>query len=378
MIDQSRPTPMRINFILPTIGMSGGIRVVAIYAMELARRGHSVKLILQPPNRVPFKSNLSSLLRGGGWSRQPKLTASYFESSGLDYTILETPRPVIDSDVPDADVIVATWWETAEWVRSLHPAKGARVYFVQGHEVFSYERHRCESTYRMPFHKIVVAPWLKDVMLSQYGDRTVDVVPNSVDKRQFFAQPRGKQPLPTVGLLYATSGYKGLDISLAALKEVRKQFTSLQIVSFGAEPVLASLPLPNGSQYSQLPPQDRIRDLYARCDVWLTASRTEGFNLPAMEAMACRTPVVATRTGWPEGAVRSGWNGVLVDVDDLAGVVNGTTWVLSQSEAKWKELSDNAYSTVATSSWSASASLFEDALNHARIRAARGEIDGNG
>jgi len=31
-----------------------------------------------------------------------------------------------------------------------------------------------------------------------------------------------------------------------------------------------------------------------------------------MEAMACRTPVVSTNTGWPSEAIKSGWNGILV------------------------------------------------------------------
>jgi hypothetical protein len=31
-----------------------------------------------------------------------------------------------------------------------------------------------------------------------------------------------------------------------------------------------------------------------KCDAWMTCSRSEGFNLPALEAMACRTPVVLT------------------------------------------------------------------------------------
>ena len=41
-----------------------------------------------------------------------------------------------DVDVPDGDLIIATWWETAEWVNALSPNKGAKVYFIQHHEIF--------------------------------------------------------------------------------------------------------------------------------------------------------------------------------------------------------------------------------------------------
>jgi glycosyltransferase involved in cell wall biosynthesis len=53
-------------------------------------------------------------------------------------------------------------------------------------------------------------------------------------------------------------------------------------------------------EFEQSPAQDKIRDIYAQCDVWVTASRTESFNLPVMEAMVCRAPVVATRRVGPK------------------------------------------------------------------------------
>src|SRR5262249_5082056 len=113
-----------------------------------------------------------------------------------------------------------------------------------------------------------------------------------------------------------------------------------------------------------------------QCDVWITASRTEGFNLPAMEAMACRTPIVSTRAGWPEEAVKTGVNGVLVDVDDLTGFAQGIEWVLSRTDEEWRGLSENAYATATSGSWEASAKMFEEALEHACRRSARGEIAG--
>jgi len=94
----------------------------------------------------------------------------------------------------------------------------------------------------------------------------------------------------------------------------------------------------------------------------MTASRTEGFNLPAMEAMACRTPVVSTRTGWPEEAIFDGVNGWCVDVDDVAGLVRGAENVLTLSDPDWRAMSARAFETVRHSSWDVSAKLFERAL----------------
>ena len=156
---------------------------------------------------------------------------------------------------------------------------------------------------------------------------------------------------------------------------MRQRVQDLRIISFGSHPI-ERLKLPAGGLFYLRPCQEEIKDLYSRCDLWLTASRSEGFNLPAMEAMACRTPVVSTRTGWPEEAIKSGMNGILVDIDDVSGLAAGVEWVLSRNDEDWRRLSENAYATVASSSWDISAELFERALLNACSRSARGEISG--
>ena len=360
---------MRITFISPAVNMSGGIKVVVIYAQHLMRMGHIVRIVSPPPAAISLGRKLKTLLKENKWPNAPAHLRSHLDGSGVEHHILDRCRPVVEGDVPDGDVVIATWWQTAEWVNALSPRKGAKVYFVQHHEVFPHlPIERCRATYRMPLHKIVVARWLKEVLRSQYGDDIVDVVPNSVDQTQFFATIRGKQSAPTVGFLYSTVAFKGLDVTLAALQLVRRPIPDLRLIAFGSEQVSASMPLPEGAEFFYSPPQNEIRCLYARCDAWITASRSEGFNLTALEAMACRTPVVATRTGWPEEAVKTGRNGVLVDVDDVTALAKGVEWVLSCSDDEWRELSSHAHATASAGSWEESASMFEKALKRARAR----------
>ena len=291
---------MRITFISPTVNMSGGVRVMAIYARALMKMGHDVCIVSPPPASSPPMRKLKSWLRGNGWP-EDATGRSHLDGSELDHRILDRWRPITDDDVPDGDVVIATWWETAEWVGTLSARKGAKVYFIQHHEIHDYlQVARCHATYRLPFHKIVIARWLKRVMSEQYGDSTVDVVPNSVDRTQFFAPVRGKQLRPSVGFLYSKVNFKGLDLTLAALRIVRERIPDLRMISFGSERPSPDLALPKGTEFFHLPPQDELRNLYARCDVWLTASRSEGFNLPALEAMACRTPVVSN-SSWMAG-----------------------------------------------------------------------------
>jgi len=368
---------MRITFVFPPDTASGGIKVALIYARTLARRGYDVRIVSPPPPPPSRVERLRRFIRGEGRPLDRPSVNLPIEGTGISHQVLERYRPVVDGDVADGDVIVATWFETAHWVNALGSSKGAKVHFIQHHEIFDYlPVDRCRATYRLPFHKIVIARWLKDTMAAEYGDRTVDLVPNSVDRAQFYAPPRGKQERPTIGLLYSSVPFKGLDVALEAAQLVARRVPGLRIVAFGSELPTPRLELPAGSDFQYRPPQDRIREIYSRCDVWLTASRSEGFNLPALEAMACRTPVVSTRTGWPEEAIVPGQNGLLVDIDDRQALAAALEWILTRSEERWQELAENAYLTSSRGSWDESADLFEQALDHACRRAAQGEIAG--
>ncbi len=369
-----KETWMRISFLLPVVNMSGGIKVAAIYAKFLADKGHEVLLVSPPEGSQPFRQKLKSFLKGKGWP-QVKADDGHLQDLGLSHYELETHRPIVDKDLPDADVVIATWWETAEWVNNLSPSKGAKVYFIQHYEKFDFvPQERCDASYTLPLHKIVIAKWLLKLMQHKFGDHHVDLVPNSVDKKQFYADERSKQTCPTIGFLYAFTHFKGVDITLQVIKKLKECVPNLRVISFGSY-MPNDFPMWDDTiEFYYSPAQDKIGDIYAQCDVWITASRTEGFNLPAMEAMACRTPVVSTKAGWPEEAVVNDFNGFLTEVDDIDGLVLACKKILLSSNDVWKTYSHNAYKTLENSSWQASSDMFEAALYRACERTKNGEL----
>ena len=353
---------LRISFILPTVNMSGGIRVVAIYAKALQDMGHTVQLVSPPAPGPSFREAVRSLIQGR-WPWQRKVNPSHLDGLGVPHTVLSKPRPVDDQDIPNGDIVIATWWETAEWVNALSSTKGRKVYFVQHHEIFDNLPYaRCRATYTLPLQKITIAQWLVEVMREQYGDSDVALIPNSVDHTQFFAPPRGKQSVPTVGFLFHDAAFKGVDITLDALARVKQRIPQLRVICFGSHPPSANQPLPEYVEFHHEPAQQQIREIYAACDVWVTSSRSEGFNLTAMEAMACRCPVVSTKTGWPAEAVVNYKNGILTEVNDMEAIATGLEWILGRDAEQWRELSNAAFDTVRESSWQRSAQLFEQAL----------------
>lgn len=366
---------MRITFVLPFAGLQGGIRVLAIYAERLARRGHEV-MVISTPRPTSIRSRVKSVLYGQGWRIHEE--PSYFDSINVAHRILDQVRPVVDTDVQDADVVVASYYTTAYGVQHLSPAKGAKAIFIQGYELEKAKlKPKIDATWRMPMHKIIISKWLVQLAQEQFGDSIVSHVPNSVDADQFHAVPRGKQSVPTVGLLYHNSPLKGVATSLKALNLVATAMPSLRVVSFGAEKPMLGLRLPRFAEFHYRPSQDMLRKLYAQCDLWLCGSNAEGFHLPPLEAMACRCPVVSTRVGGPLDIIEEGLNGHLVDLKDVGALAGSALRVLRLPDDEWRKMSDAAYSKAISFNWDDATDLFEKALVLAIERNKRGDLKSN-
>ena len=367
---------MKITFVMGSgFSLAGGDRVIAIYAERLKKRGHDVFVISRPQQPPSLRDQMRSLLRGQGLIAVPKKLPSHFDNVDVPHALIDRWRPIVDADVPDADVVIATWWETAEWVANLSKAKGAKAYFIQHHEMFDYlPKERVAATWSLPLHKITISQWLVELARTQYGDSNVSLVLNSVDTDQFYSPPRWKQPSPTVGLLYGTASWKGCDVSFKAFSLAAHKIPGLHLIAFGAHDPAEHLPLPEGTKYIKQPAQDTIKDIYASCDVWLCGSWSEGFHLPPLEAMACRTPVVSTRVGGPLDIIEDGVNGYLVPIGDSTALGNQLIHVLTLPEAEWRKMSDAAYATATRYTWDDATELFEAALHTAIEREKRGDF----
>ncbi len=370
---------MKITFILPTLSLAGGIRSTSILAERMVKRGHQV-LIVSTPNPTPsLRQQVRSLLKGHGWISTAKRPPSHFDNVDVPHRVIDHYRPITDADVPDADIVVATWWETAEWVANLSVVKGAKVYFIQGYEsLFKYlPKEKVEATYSLPMHKITVSKPLVDWHQIHYGDSNISLVPNSVDTKQFYAPRRGKQAIPTIGMIYSKNDIKGCDISLKAFSLAAQNIPNLRLVAFSAQRPSSNLPLPPSTEYVCQPPQSSIKDIYAKCDAWLFGCRSqEGFGLPILEAMACRTPVIGTPVGAAPELLADG-AGILVKPEAPDEMARAIERVCRFSDQEWRAMSDIAYAKAIDYTWDDATELFEAALDTAIERRQRGDLCGS-
>ncbi|MGB3616099.1 MAG: glycosyltransferase family 4 protein [Elainellaceae cyanobacterium] len=356
---------MKITFMCPHLDLAGGVRVIAIYADRLKKMGHDVLVVSRPKPKPTIKKQFRSLKAGKGLIIRKK-EPSHFDNVMVDHKMIGEHRAYQESDFPDADVIIATWWKTAEEISGFSRCKGAKVYFIQLHETFKGQPiDRVKKTYTSPLHKITISKPLVDLMREEYGDFDVSVVPNSVDRSQFCAPKRSKQAVPTIGFLYTPTFHKGCDIVFKAIEMTSRDVHNIKLVAFGKAKPSLTLPLPAGTAYSYQPDQSKIKDIYAQCDVWLCGSRREGFHLPPLEAMACRTPVVSTAVGGPIDTIEDGSNGYLVPVEDHKILSKRLTHVLTMDNSEWESMSEAAYNTSVKYTWDDAAKRFELALEKA-------------
>jgi glycosyltransferase involved in cell wall biosynthesis len=359
---------VKITFVIPQDSLAGGIRVVSIYAAQLQYQGHEVMVVTAPPPPLSLRQRLKALLPLG---KAPKNSLvehrSYFADANIPVHTLAHSGSLTDRDLPDADVVIATWWETAEWIAPLSAAKGAKVYFIQHYEVFDYlPKHRVEATYRLPFYQITVAKWIVEILRDRYAPsyspaQQISLVSNGVDLQQFCSPTRHKASVPTVGLIYTATPWKGVDIALQAFQYALQFLPNLRLVAFGMEHPVAHLPLPDDVHYVFQPAQDCIKDIYAQCDVWLFSSHTEGFGLPILEAMACRTPVIAAPAGAaPE--LLSGGGGIVLEHNDPVLMAQAIQKICALENTQWQQLSEQAYQTACQNSWEKATQDFEAAL----------------
>jgi glycosyltransferase involved in cell wall biosynthesis len=282
----------------------------------------------------------------------------------VPHRVIDRARPIEAADLPDADVVMPTWWETAEWVDALPASKGVQVHFIQDYELWGGEKDRVDASCRLPMPKITPAKWVQRLLAEEFGQTDVTCVPNAVDLQTFTAPTRGKQTTPTVGFTYTPFRAKGCDITIEAIRIARLKRPDLNIVCFGSSTPKPELPLPPGVTYHEKAPEGKLKELYASADVWLFGTRKEGFGLPILEAMACRTPVVGTPAGAAPELLEAG-GGMLIPMEDPQAMADAMLKVCAMPETDWLGLSDAAYATASRYTWDDATDAFEAALHSA-------------
>jgi D-inositol-3-phosphate glycosyltransferase len=186
-----------------------------------------------------------------------------------------------------------------------------------------------------------------------YGARTdrIAVIPCGVDTELFQPMDPAKAkdllelpPDPLLLYVGRLQPIKGLETLLEAMTAVPEPAYLLIVGGDQDEPEnghgaalrqqVAALGLDQRVRFLRAQPQRRLRLFYASADATVMPSYYESFGMVALEAMACGSPVVASRVGGLTTTVQDGVTGRLVPEGDPAALAAAITSLLDGPEGR--------------------------------------------
>jgi glycosyltransferase involved in cell wall biosynthesis len=358
--------PLRITFLLPMSAAkpAGGFKVVYEYANFLAARGHRVNVV--HPNLLRIDEPLSSFdlktrLRIELRYLWMKLTKRYrpdhwFTVSpavGLAWT-----KTLAAENVPDADVVVATAWETAEWAVTYPANKGRGFYIIQHLETWSGPEERVMKTWQAPLEKIVIAGWLERIAAEM--DQRTRLIPNGMDFTRFrMTVPSEDRDPHQLLMLYHIVEWKGSADGLAAFRIARETIPELHLTLFGIDP--APPDLPPGVEYHHQPAQEKLNGFYNRAAIFISPSWTEGWGLPPAEALMCGGAIAVTRGGADEAFAIHGETALVSPIKDPAALAANIVRLVRDKELRLR-LARNGHDLIQQFTWERSGAALEELM----------------
>ena len=353
---------MTINFILPFAGNKpiGGFKIVYEYANRLAERGHSVNLI--HPSYT-FKDSLLNNTKYLVRYYQRKIDKSYNPDSwfSLDPKVNSLwVREISNENIPDADASDSYCLENCSMFRKTGSGiKVEKFYFIQHYETWNGKEEEVNETWKMPFKKIVIAGWLKDIAESMGEDSYY--VPNAFDFSEFDMDIKPeKRNDKKVMMLYNDLEFKGSVYGLRAFNKLKKELSGLEVILFG----VPNKPdgLPEWIQYYQTPERKLLRKLYNESSVFISPSLAEGFPLPPAEAMMCGSALACTDIGGHREYAIDNETAVLFKPKDSDEIVTALKKLLSDNDLRIR-LAYSGNEFIRQFTWERSVNEFENVLN---------------
>lgn len=306
---------MKINFILPSIGASGGIDVVYKYVNLLSERGHDVCVYkeLMASNVHRYGSEFKNILHQIYCTVKTILQKDKWKNEN-DIFILKASNDTIR----DADIIIATAWTTAYKVASLSNSKGKKYYFIQGFEIWD-NADLVKKSYELPLEKIVISSWINNCLKKELNMGPFPIVHNGVDfKIYHHVNVCKEEGIINFLMLNHTLEKKGVNNGIKVFEDIKKRHRNCKLCMFG---MCDSSNLPSYVEYYQNPSKQKIVELYSKSDIFIFPSLEEGWGLTPLEAMACGCIVVGTNVGFVPDLGVHRVNMMISEPDDIDGMV---------------------------------------------------------
>lgn len=183
-------------------------------------------------------------------------------------------------------------------------------------------------------------------------ENDIRVIPNFIDLTRFNLKPKDhfKKAIAPNGekILIHTSNFRKVKRTEDVVKifaMIRKKIPSkLLMVGDGGErsaceQLCRDLGVADDTRF--LGKQDAIEEILSVSDLFLMPSQSESFGLAALEAMACKVPVISSNTGGLPELNIDGVTGFLNDVGDVKGMAEKSVYIL-EDDVRLATFKENA------------------------------------
>src|SRR3954470_10235224 len=170
-------------------------------------------------------------------------------------------------------------------------------------------------------------------------EKDIKVIPNFIDLTRFSlkAKDHFKKAIAPSGekVLVHTSNFRKVkrteDVVRIFAEVIKKIPSKLLMVGdgperSGCEQLCRDLNVTDNVRF--LGKQDAIEEILSVADLFLMPSQSESFGLAALEAMACKVPVISTNAGGLPELNVDGVTGFLKDVGDVEGMAQSAIYIL--------------------------------------------------
>ncbi len=328
---------MQIAFLLPQIGINGGIYVVLEYA---------TRINVKPNVEVFIITEKPTLIEDYSW---------HTSAHELKFITLQ------EVNCFKFDITFATSWSTVFFLPSVKSLVYA--YFVQSIESrFFLNKDQlfplmADFTYACNIPTITEATWIKEYLYDKYGSSSY-LVKNGIRKDLYRTDGALIKPRDRHILRVLVEGPLGV-----SFKNVEKTLTLCK------KSLADEVWLLTSSKTSDLSLADRVFShitieqvplVYRSCDVIVKLSYVEGMFGPPLELFHCGgTAIVYDVTGHDEYIINN-HNGIVIAPDDEIGVINAIN-ELKRNPDKLAQLKLHALETA--NAWHDWASASEDFFN---------------
>lgn len=307
---------MKIGFLEPHLGVCGGIRRILEISNRLVEWGHEVYMYTPYGEACVWMDMLA----------EPRQLEQQKEDS-LDICVANLES--MWKDLRDADASV-------------------KVFYFLHYGVLYKEDQRpgrgvveCKDSYRQGFYHVANSNWTADHIDNEIGSRPI-VVHGGLCHDTFYPVEVKKE------------------YDVLCMGEDKREWKGTSVIKDACQ--LAGVEMEGYSGKGL--PQSKMAEEYGKARVFVSGSDWEGWNQPALEAMACGIPVVKTDDGGSRDYAFHRYNCLYVPQRDPEAMAEAIKEVMGDSELR-DMLVRNGLKTAKLFNWDDIAKHFESVIKEA-------------